>query len=165
MSNKNECPCGSAKSYDSCCAKYISGKELPPTAEALMRSRYSAYVKKEIEYVDKTHDPDSEDKFDLEMARNWAEKSEWLGLEIISTEGGQATDSTGIVEFSAKFSTEGKEYQHHENSSFVKKNGRWFYVDGKTVSKPVLRSGPKIGRNDPCSCGSGVKFKKCCAAA
>lgn len=123
-----------------------------------MRSRYTAYVVKDIDHIARTNDPDSKDEFDREMAMEWAKNSEWLGLEVLAS-----TEDT--VEFIARFKANGKELAHHELSTFRKVNDDWYFVDGKTVQKPVVRTGPKVGRNDPCPCGSGKKSKKCCAGS
>ncbi len=160
------CYCGSESTYALCCGPFHDGKAFPETAEKLMRSRYSAYVAGKIDYIDKTNDPESRESFDREAAETWAKKSEWIGLEIIATRAGLKDDSEGEVEFTAHYKVDGKELSHHEVSLFSrgKKDGHWYYMDGKDVREPERRVGPKIGRNDPCSCGSGKKFKKCCAA-
>lgn len=166
----SKCPCGLNKSYPECCGLFISGKELPPTAEALMRSRYSAYVKHEIDYIESTHVKDSGEEFDRAAAKTWSEQTDWQGLEIRSTEAGGADDAEGTVEFIARFRTKipnqpEQDLAHHEVSLFRKDgNGRWLYVDGKIIRTPVKRASPKVGRNDPCGCGSGKKNKKCCGA-
>jgi SEC-C motif-containing protein len=160
---KQECPCGSGQTFLRCCGPYIAGDTSAPTAEALMRSRYSAYVTGDIDYIAKTHDPASIHEFDREAARNWAINTEWKGLEIVRTEDGSASDDTGTVEFIARFRTNDQEQTHHELSVFRREDKQWYYVDGKTVRSPIKRNSPKVGRNDPCPCGSGNKFKKCCA--
>ena len=126
-----------------------------------MRSRYTAYTLHNIDYIAATNDPRSNEEFDVETSRKWSESSEWLGLDIVSIDKGQASDTQGAVEFIAKFKTEGVERKHHELSYFEKLDGKWFFVDGNTVKIPNVRSKPKIGRNDPCDCGSGMKYKKC----
>ncbi|MBI3544231.1 MAG: YchJ family protein [Deltaproteobacteria bacterium] len=161
----SQCPCGSQKSYESCCNVYISGRTPAPTAEALMRSRYSAYVKHEIDYVERTHDEHTRAQFDRAAATAWSEQTDWKGLEIKSTSLGHADDAEGTVEFVARFATNGVEQTHHEISLFKRENGVWVYVDGKIMRVPVTRAEPKLGRNDPCSCGSGKKFKKCCGVS
>jgi SEC-C motif-containing protein len=156
------CACGSKNKYDDCCGQYITGKKNAPTAEALMRSRYTAYTKHEIDYIERTHDPASREQFDREMAKTWAEQTDWQSLEIKATTGGGPDDLEGTVEFVARFKAADQEQLHHEQSIFQKKDGVWFYIDGKTVRAPVTRSAPKVGRNDACTCGSGKKYKKCC---
>jgi SEC-C motif-containing protein len=157
------CPCGRAQSYKDCCAPFIEERLTPQTAEDLMRSRYSAYVKCEIPYIAKTHFETARDEFDFDSAKSWAENSEWLGLEVVKTEGGGPEDSVGMVEFAAKFKIDDQLQCHREKSKFVKIKGKWLYKDGKIVAGlPQQRERPKVGRNDPCHCGSGKKFKKCC---
>lgn len=166
---KNEitvCPCGSSLNYANCCEPFHLGKKFPDTAEKLMRSRYSAYVVGKIDYIHETNDPRSKDDFDREAADAWSKQSKWLGLEIVATSKGQPGDTEGEVEFKAKYSFKDEQTTHHEVSlfRFDAKDKRWFYSDGKTIQAPIQRAEPKVGRNDPCSCGSGKKSKKCCAA-
>lgn len=131
-----------------------------------MRSRYSAYALGNIDHVVATHDPASRHLVDRAAATTWSEQSTWLGLDVVATEAGGEADPTGIVEFVARFSIAGKVTAHHERSRFVRKDedgeARWFYADGDTLkARPVSREAPKVGRNEPCPCGSGKKFKKC----
>jgi len=157
-----KCPCGSGKKYNECCKPFLEEKVSAPTAEALMRSRYSAYVKNKIDYIAATHSEKTKDNLSIEETRKWAEESKWLGLQIVSTTKGSETDNTGIVEFIAQYEQNGTKYSHHEVSQFQKTDGKWYYKDGKLRGTTNVRSEPKIGRNDPCPCGSGKKYKKCC---
>ena len=157
------CPCGSGLEYSLCCEPYISGAKNPTTAEALMRSRYAAYVEHEIDYIIETCTHDEKDNIDYKQTKNWSEKSNWLGLKILSTEKGGIADNEGMVEFQALYEMDGLSENHHEKASFKKINGRWLYDKGYMIPKTVIRSGPKVGRNDPCPCGSGKKYKHCCA--
>ena len=76
---------------------------------------------------------------------------------------GGADDDTGEVSFCARYSVHGMPQELREDAFFRKEDGRWFYVDGNVHAKqPVRREEPKVGRNDPCPCGSGKKYKKCC---
>lgn len=154
-----DCPCGSGKSYSSCCEPYISGKKTAPGPEELMRARYSAYVKKEIDFIVSTHSPEKLHLLDRKSTESWAKESEWLGLEIIRTE---SANDEGVVEFVAKFRQDDTDYDHHEVSNFVKSDGKWYFSDGYTPSTTVVRDTPKVGRNEPCPCGSGKKYKHCC---
>jgi SEC-C motif domain protein len=128
-----------------------------------MRSRYCAYVLSDIDYIMETHDPSTAMNADRAGAARWAKDAEFRGLEILSVEGGEVDDDEGMVEFKARYVRDGASCLHHERSTFRKSRGRWFYVDGE-MGKPThgVRSGPKVGRNDPCPCGSGKKYKKCC---
>ena len=141
----------------------ISGERPAETAVALMRSRYTAYVTQNIDHVVASHQKAGRGDVDRDAAMEWAKGAEWVGLEIVDSEAGGANDDTGIVEFIARFRVDGAEQMHHERSRFVREEGQWFYVDGDMVrAKPVRRDEPKVGRNEPCPCGSGKKFKKCC---
>lgn len=154
------CPCNSGASYAECCEPLIRGIRPAATAESLMRSRYSAYTKVEIDYLYETTHPDHRKGYDHEGTRQWAEKSTWNGLEIISARGGEE-DTLGEVEFVATYRDGDTVHAHHELGKFRKLNGSWFFVDGKMVGqKPIIST--KIGRNEPCPCGSGSKYKKCC---
>ncbi len=159
-----DCPCYSKVDYDECCGPIIRGERKAPTAEVLMRSRYTAYAEGHIDHIKKTMIPSSQDDFDPDSARSWSEDSEWLGLEILSTEGGGKDDSEGVVEFVANYIQAGKSQVHHEVSQFRRVDGNWYLVDGKLIGQdPYVRSEQKVGRNEPCPCGSGKKYKKCCA--
>lgn len=128
-----------------------------------MRSRYSAFTVADVEYIEKTTDPSARSTFDRAGTTEWAKRSEWLGLQIVSTSGGTEADSKGEVEFIANYRIDDQDQAHHERAEFKKRDGQWFFVDGKLVRQPV-RVEQKAGRNDPCPCGSGKKFKKCCGA-
>lgn len=158
------CPCGSEKKYDHCCQPYHQGDAKPSTAQELMQARYSAFVTNNIQFIADTHVPETTD-FDIDEAREWATKSTWKGLEIVATAQGQEGDDTGVVEFKALYADDkGTDYIHHEVSKFRRVEGDWRYEDGQLVATggTVKREGPKVGRNDPCICGSGKKYKKCC---
>ena len=157
------CPCCSNLEYDACCGPYLSGDAAAPTAEALMRSRYTAFAKADIDYIRRTRHPRSDTKWDEEGTARWARDSEWQSLEIRKTVKGTENDETGEVEFLALYEIDGEQQEHHEKASFVKDDGVWYFVDGEAVKpETFVRPTPKVGRNDPCPCGSGKKFKKCC---
>ena len=159
----SDCPCCSGLDYEKCCEPYLSGVDKPPTAEALLRSRYTAFAKENIQYVKQTTHPRSLEEFDEESARNWSQSSYWEGLEILGSEGGGPDDDAAEIEFAATYIQEEEEKVHHEISHFKKEQGRWFFTDGKYAGgQTYVRPEPKVGRNDPCPCGSGKKFKKCC---
>ncbi len=130
-----------------------------------MRSRYTAFCRGAIDYIEATHHPKHRADFDRAETETWASESTWEGLHIRETERGTADDEDGIVEFVATYVRDGQQVLHHERSVFERLDGRWYFVDGEPP-KPTttLRTGPKIGRNDACPCGSGKKYKKCCGA-
>ncbi len=155
----SECYCGLPESFDKCCEPIINGKKLAKTAEQLMRARYSAYSIAAVDFLHDSLHPDSRDSFDAEATKQWAETSKWQGLTILEKKAGNENDSIGIVCFTASFEDEnGKLHKHSEQSQFKKIDGNWYFCDGHTITPQ------KIGRNDPCSCGSGKKYKKCCGA-
>jgi SEC-C motif-containing protein len=100
---------------------------------------------------------------DRKATELWSREAKWKNLTIVSTEGGQENDTKGLVEFKAEFDVKDQPQVHHERATFEKKDGRWYYVDGDILGgqKTVVREGPRVGRNDPCTCGSGKKYKKC----
>ncbi|MBI5484609.1 MAG: YchJ family protein [Deltaproteobacteria bacterium] len=157
----NSCPCGSGATYSDCCEPFITGALPAKTAEQLMRARYSAFVGAQMDFIFDTTHPDHRKGYDHAGTREWAENSEWHGLEIIDTIKGGVDDIVGQVEFIARFSEKGEQREHHENAQFVRENGNWFFSEGSMV-KPRPVTVNKVGRNDPCICGSGVKYKKCC---
>ena len=157
MTDREPCPCNSGEPYSNCCEFLLAEDKNTITAEALMRSRYTAYVQRDVKYLVKTWHPSTRP-----ATIDPATIPEWYGLHIVNTEAGGETDSEGVVEFKATFIEKKKLWRLHEVSRFVKEDGQWFYVDGdiKGDSPPVRND--KVGRNAPCPCGSGKKFKKCC---
>lgn len=156
------CPCNSTRDYDDCCGALIRGARAATTAEELMRARYTAFAQQEIDYLKDSHDPQTRGEFDPEAAKEWSSRSQWKGFDVLRTEAGGPGDTTGVVEFIARYSIDGADIDHHEISEFRKDGDTWYFHDGKEVPTTERRDGPKIGRNDPCPCGSGKKFKKCC---
>jgi len=157
------CPCNSGKNFGECCEPIISGREKAKTAEALMRARYTSYVTGDIHFLKKSSTKAVQDEFDEEASRAWSAVAEWHGLEIIRTEGGTARHKKGVVEFRALYTANDEFCNHHEVSTFEKDEEGWKFADGELVGEqPIVREEPKVGRNDPCPCGSGKKYKKCC---
>jgi len=163
VENADKCPCCSGRTYGECCGPVLDGGAKAPTAEALMRARYAAYATGKIGFLRSSCTGTAREAFDEEASRSWSAAATWHGLEIIRTEKGGEDDDTGEVEFRASYSANGKFCNHHEVSTFVKDEEGWKFEDGVMVGeKPTVRESPKIGRNDPCPCGSGKKYKKCC---
>ena len=124
------CPCGSKQDYGACCGRFHSGGALPETAEELMRSRYSAYVRQAMDYLEETLWPAKRRHFDRKAAERWAVESAWVGLSVLKTEAGGKGDTRGTVLFIARFFAGGEMHEHRELSLFRKKGGRWYYVEG-----------------------------------
>jgi SEC-C motif-containing protein len=168
MDDKSLCPCGSNKEFSVCCYPYISGRNLAPNAEALMRSRYSAYAGKYFQYIANTYatfaqsdgvfesSKQSQTPVSVEDIKASSEHTCWCKLEVLRS---SAMDLQAEVEFIAYYQLEKAFYAMHERSRFVKADGKWLYVDGQMLDKT---GSVKIGRNDSCLCGSGKKFKRCC---
>ncbi|MGE8497732.1 MAG: YchJ family protein [Pseudomonas sp.] len=148
------CPCGSGSPLSTCCGNYHAGTPAP-SAETLMRSRYSAYVLGQIDYLLGTTLPIQQAGLNRDSITAWSQQSTWLGLEVESAEvlGGQPEHA--FVTFTARWHDEQGEHSHRERSAFVQRDGHWYFID------PTVEL--KAGRNDPCPCGGGQKFKKCCA--
>lgn len=126
-----------------------------------MRSRFSAYAAHNADYLLATWDTNTRPQH-VEFSKE--EDLAWERLDILSKKKGQIKDHRGIVEFKAHYKTDGQSYALHEISRFVKRNGRWYYLDGvvKSVGQSTAQS--TQSRNAPCPCGSGKKYKRCCGA-
>lgn len=159
-----ECPCGSDQAYDACCEPYIRGTKPAPTAESLMRARYSAHVQEEVDFILETVLPEQQDPEERESVERWSKESFWRGIKILGTEGGGEEDDTGKVEFIASYTEGERDQEHHEIAAFQRKDGKWYFdVQRTSVPRTEPLKSTKVGRNDPCPCGSGKKYKKCCA--
>lgn len=143
------CYCKSEKNFDACCEPYLQGKTTPSTPLELMRSRYSAYVLGDGEYLVATTTSENRYENDIALIKEYAKSVVWLHLEII-------TSTPNTVEFKAYYRDKSGIVLQHEQSYFVQENGRWFYTRGDIFHT-------KIERNAPCPCQSGKKYKKCCA--
>ncbi|WP_418275551.1 YchJ family protein [Isoptericola jiangsuensis] len=125
MDDHARCPCLSGLPYGECCGPLHRGVRAAPTAEALMRSRYSAFVVLDADYLLASwHASTRPPSLELDAGQRW------LRLEILAVDGGGPFDSVGTVEFAAHFRADGQRGQLLEVSRFVREDGRWFYVDG-----------------------------------
>ena len=142
------CICGKSRSYEECCGAIISAKRSAETPEELMRSRYSAYVEANGEYLLQSTVKENRYPQDAALIEEFSNAVEWLKLDVLNAVGDQ-------VEFKAYYRDEEGIHVLHEKSNFVKEDGVWRYKDGELYTT-------KIERNESCPCGSGKKFKKCC---
>jgi SEC-C motif-containing protein len=122
----NLCSCGSNQKYTICCGKFHKGKLHAPTAEALMRSRYCAYVLNKLQYIYRTWDEQTRPT--LQSLRE-GKTENFISLEILSSKNGSLKDKDGTVEFIAKFKVGDDQFEHHENSTFRRVKNHWVYVD------------------------------------
>lgn len=147
------CPCGLGL-YADCCQPLHTGQAHAQTAQQLMRSRYSAFAKHEIDYIVKTTALGQQQALDVPAIADWSKSNQWLKLEIIQAQ--EKLDKTHAqVEFKAHYHDGEQVQEHHEVSHFVKQNGLWYFLD-PTVDM-------QITMKQPCICGSAKKFKQCCA--
>lgn len=121
------CPCGSGRTLANCCFPLISGTKLAQTAEQLMRSRFTAYSLKHIDYLLSSWHPDTRP---AAMTLDELSGIKWLDLLILECHQGQAHDLQGTVSFRARFKITGKAGWLQENSRFLRQDGCWFYLDG-----------------------------------
>ncbi len=160
MTENQVCPCGSGAPFNVCCGPIIEGTREPETAEQLMRARYSAFVTGAIDFIVSSTHSKSRKEIDIEFIQQWSETSTWRGLEILETKA--VNDNKAFVSFEAQYTQDDKDHSHREKSLFERENGEWRFVTGDELKNPTVRyETPQPGRNDPCHCGSGKKFKKC----
>lgn len=157
-SGNTACPCGSGKETGKCCFPVISGDCKALNPEQLMRSRYTAYATGNTSYILQTwHSSTRPAELALEGALYWT------GLRVVkSLPVNRGGDEEGYVEFIARYQRGLETGQLHERSRFLQELGEWRYVDGIQFGPSEVIPGSKLGRNDPCHCGSGKKYKKCC---
>lgn len=118
--------------YEECCKPFISDNVAPPTAEQLMRSRYTAFTLADVDYLMKTHHISTRPVKDRQEILNWTKSVQWMGLTILNTKHGAINDTDGIVEFKAIYLEQGQLQAIHEKSLFRKnEKGIWFYVSGQ----------------------------------
>ncbi|NCA71143.1 MAG: hypothetical protein EOM91_13770 [Sphingobacteriia bacterium] len=125
MTPTHHCSCGHPADYSACCGRYLDAGQLPDTAQALMRSRYVAYVQGRADYLLASWHPSTRPAgLDLD-----AEHVRWLGLQIRRVEAGGPDETHGVVEFIARYKIAGRAHRLHEVSRFIKQDGRWYYQD------------------------------------
>jgi SEC-C motif-containing protein len=154
----SDCPCGSGAPLADCCGPILA--DTPATTpEALLRSRYSAFVLGKLDHVERTHAPEIRDAFNRAEAERTVAEVEWLGLDVRHA---REDGDRSSVEFAIRFKRDGQDLGQYEVADFRRIDGDWYYAGGKTSASHPPRHVVKTGRNDPCHCGSGKKFKKCC---
>jgi SEC-C motif-containing protein len=152
------CSCGSNIGFEKCCGPILNG-DLAQTAEALMRSRYSAFVHRKLDHIERTNAPEIAGDFNRAEAERLAEECDWHGLQILNV---KEDGDVAQVEFVIQFKRDGQNMAQAELASFRRENGQWVYESGQLNLQQTQRMVTKVGRNDPCPCGSGKKAKKCC---
>ena len=147
------CPCGQGD-YQHCCQPLHVGQAHAETASQLMRSRYSAFALQQIDYIVQTTALGQQASLDVGAIADWSKSNQWLKLEVLNSNE-KLDKNHAQVEFKAHYH-DGKQTQiHHEISHFVQHQARWYFLDPTTGQQPTMKQ--------PCICGSGKKFKQCCA--
>ena len=153
MTSSQNCPCGQGQ-YAACCQPLHLKQQVAQTAEQLMRSRYSAFALKQIDYILQTTALGQQSALDRAAIADWSQSNQWLKLDVVQHQ--PKLDKThALVEFKAHYHDGTQAHVHHEISHFVLHQQQWYFLD------PTL--GMQITMKQPCICGSGKKFKQCCA--
>ena len=155
------CDCCSGETYEACCGPRHTGAAPAPSAEALMRSRYSAFARADAQYLVDTWGEASQPSLeelqaDLEAQVKRGER--WVKLKVHMARG-EGDDQEGEVVFEASLLSAGHLTTLLEVSQFQRQGGVWRYVGGD----PKFNT-RKLGRNEPCPCGCGGKVKRCLSA-
>ena len=155
------CPCGSGARFADCCERIINGERESQSAEELMRARYSAFATGAIDFIVASTHSRTRSEIDIQSIREWSQTSTWRGLQIFDTK--VVDDNKAYVSFEALFTQAGEDHSHREKAAFERENGNWRFVTGAELKNPTVKyETPRTGRNEPCPCGSGKKYKKCC---
>jgi SEC-C motif-containing protein len=153
------CPCGSGQPFGDCCAPVLGGQRLAATAEQLMRARFTAHVVHDFKFLHYTYRGTAKQPY-TEVSADPA--MQWTRLVVHRHELG-ASPEMALVDFSAYGTERGAEVVLHEKAEFARENGAWIYTRAvREGPAPFKSAAPKPGRNDPCPCGSGKKYKQCC---
>ncbi len=136
----NNCPCGTSKTYASCCEIIHQDAAQAITAVQLMRARYSAHVLRKKSFIIATNHASTRHHIDEKELQDWLRQTKWLSLKVFGKQAGAATDTKGKVRFKAYYQDEkGKKGEHHELSTFWKENGQWYFVGGEEPPKHILK--------------------------
>lgn len=153
------CLCGSGQLFETCCEPILDRRQPAATAEQLMRARFTAHVVRDFKFLHDSYRATAGKAFVPEPGEP---NIVWTKLVVHAHETGAAPDKA-YVDFSAYGTEEGVEKVLHEKAEFLRVDGAWLYNrEARLGPAPYKSAAPKIGRNDPCSCGSGKKYKHCC---
>jgi SEC-C motif-containing protein len=161
LTSNAPCPCGSGLTFGECCEPIIKQRKVAATAEQLMRSRFTAHVIQDEEHLHRTYLPTARQPYVPE--ESGGEAMNWTRLVIHSHEP-EVKPNTSYVDFSAYYSQGDQELALHEKSEFLRVDGAWLFSRPLRQGPAPIKSAVKVGRNDPCPCGSGKKYKQCCLA-
>ncbi|NCU24339.1 YchJ family protein [Acinetobacter haemolyticus] len=153
MTTSQNCPCGQGQ-YAECCQPLHLKQGVAEHAEQLMRSRYSAFALQQIDYILETTALGQQSSLDRAAIADWSQSNQWLKLDVIQHQP-KLDKNHALVEFKAHYHDGKQQHIHHEISYFVVHQQRWYFLD------PTLDM--QVTMKQPCICGSGKKFKQCCA--
>ena len=157
----SRCPCGSGRLFAECCEPILRQQRPAATAEALMRSRFTAHALRDYAHLHRTFLATARLPYTAAAEGDTTDLT-WTRLVVHTHEAGAKPD-TAFVDFSAYYQDDGTEQVVHEKSEFRRIDGAWFYSRSvRNGPAPVKSAQAKVGRNDPCPCGSGKKYKHCC---
>ena len=165
MLKTSTCPCNSTQSFATqpCCEEIIAGRRKAQTPDELLRARYTAFATGAIEFIGATTHPDALDEYEEAATRQWATTATFTKLDIFETV--SDGEDAAYVTFEAHFTQNRQKQIHRERSRFERLNGEWFFHSCDLLKPRTIKySTPQPGRNQQCPCGSGKKFKKCCAS-
>jgi len=153
------CPCGSGQLFEVCCEPILTGQRAAANAEQLMRARFTAHVAHDFKFLHNSHRPTAGTPYVPEAGEP---TMQWTKLVVHSHELTDNPDKA-FVDFSAYGTEGGTEKVLHEKAEFLRLNGAWLYTrEARLGPAPYKSATPKVGRNAPCPCGSGKKYKQCC---
>ncbi len=153
------CPCGSGQTFGACCRPLLKKEQPAPDAERLMRSRFTAHVLRDFEHLHRTVLETAKEPY---VADPEAGGTDWTRLVIHSHEKAAKPDFA-TVDFTAYYQEGDVEKALHEKAEFRRVEGTWYYTRPlRQGPAPIKSTQAKAGRNDPCPCGSGKKYKQCC---
>jgi len=171
INKKIQCYCGSKNEFEHCCLPFLNLTNTPKNPEQLMRSRFSAYVTKNIQYIYDTYAQETQQLQSISEISNWADECTWLALKVHHCS--DTIDKQAFVEFSVYFIINNKSHEMREKSRFIKEEANrrylWRYIDGDIVEDIELAN---IKRNETCPCNhystsftviKNKKFKHCCS--
>lgn len=145
--------------FEACCGPVLAGTRKAATPEQLMRARFSAHVAHDFKFLHESHAPTAGTPY---VAEEGEPAVAWKRLEVHGAESAVNNPDKGFVEFTAHGTQEGKDVVHQERAEFQKVKGTWLYTrEARLGPAPYKASAPKVGRNEPCPCGSGKKYKHC----
>lgn len=152
------CPCGGGKTFAECCEPILAQQRPAATAEELMRSRFTAHVARDYAHLHRTYAKTASEPY--EPGKDPAATA-WTRL-VIHAHDAEIRPDTSFVDFTAYYREGDQEHALHEKAEFHRINGVWLYTRAVRQGPAPVRSEAKVGRNDPCPCGSGRKYKACC---